>query len=75
MKGDTITVQAEGDRGPFTFTVTEDNEADCRLCGAPVVWCITKKGKKMPVDLPDRVDEPTTSHFSTCPNGTQWRKA
>lgn len=24
--------------------------ADCRSCGAPVIWTVTSKGKRMPVD-------------------------
>lgn len=71
MKGDQITVTT--DRGN-TFYVTEDNQAECRSCGDPVLWCTTAKGKKMPVDIPEG-DEPTTSHFATCPDGDKWRKS
>lgn len=69
MKDDIISVQ--GDKG--VFQVTEDNEAECRSCGAPIIWCLTKNGKKMPVDFPES-NEPTTSHFATCPDGEKWRK-
>lgn len=24
--------------------------ADCRSCGAPVIWTVTERGKRMPVD-------------------------
>lgn len=70
MKGDQIEVLTE--RGN-TFRVTEDNEAECRSCGAPILWCVTVKGKKMPVDISTE-GEPTTSHFATCPESDQWRK-
>lgn len=70
MKDDVIEVVTE--RGT-TFRVKEDNQAECRSCGAPILWCVTEKGKKMPVDVPTD-DEPTTSHFATCPNAEAWRK-
>lgn len=70
-QGDEIEVMTE--RGN-TFWVTEDNEAECRSCGAPIIWCTTAKGKKMPVDVQEN-DEPTTSHFATCPQAGQWRKS
>lgn len=61
-KGDMIEVQWE--KG--TFRVTEENEGECRYCHGPIVWCLTRKGRKMPVDaLPP--GEVTTSHFDTCP--------
>ena len=69
MKGDQIEVTT--DRG--TFTVTEDNLAECRSCGESIVWCITASGKKMPVNEPTD-DTPTTSHFATCPEADKWRK-
>lgn len=70
MKGDDVQVTWE--KG--VFTVMEDNQSVCRSCGADILWCITKKGKKMPVDLPpDGSDEPTTSHFATCPNADEHR--
>lgn len=71
MKGDQIAVKTE--RGNV-FYVTEDNKGECRSCRAPIIWCTTVKGKKMPVDeIAD--DEPTTSHFATCLEAAQWRKS
>lgn len=70
MKDDVLEVVTE--KGT-TFRVTEDNRAECRSCGAPILWCVTARGKKMPVDVPAD-DEPTTSHFATCPNAQEWRK-
>lgn len=70
MKGDQI--QVTTDRGNV-FYVTEDNQSDCRSCGESIIWCITAKGKKMPVDVPED-DSPTTSHFATCRDADQWRK-
>lgn len=68
MKGDQIEVVS--DKG-YTF-VEEDNQSECRSCGEPIIWCITAKGKKMPVDMPED-DAPTTSHFATCPEADKWR--
>lgn len=70
MKDDQIEVLT--DQGN-TFTVTEDNRAECRSCGEPIIWTVTARGKKMPVDVPVD-DEPTTSHFATCKDADQWRK-
>lgn len=71
MKGDRLIVKT--DRG-FEFYVTEDNESDCRSCGERILWCITERGKRMPVDPPDPPDEPTVSHFATCQDADMWRK-
>ncbi len=71
MKGDQI--QVTTDRGNV-FYVTEDNQSECRSCGEPIIWCITAKGKKMPVDVPED-DGPTTCHFATCRDSEQWRKS
>jgi len=70
MKGDEIAITT--DRGNI-FYVMEDDQSDCRSCGAPILWCVTAKNKRMPVDIPDD-DGPTTSHFATCPDQNQWRK-
>lgn len=42
--------------------------ARCRSCGAEVLWVITRKQKRMPLD---RTGE---SHFVTCPQAGEWRK-
>jgi hypothetical protein len=44
------------------------NHGTCRSCGEPVAWCLTSRGKRMPLN-PDGV-----SHFATCPQATAWRK-
>jgi hypothetical protein len=72
MTGDQIEVLT--DRGN-TFRVTEDNQGECRSCGEPIIWTVTARGKKMPVDVPTTPGEPTTSHFATCPDHEQWRKS
>ncbi len=41
--------------------------AQCRSCGGPIRWTVTKEGRKMPINL-DGV-----SHFATCPNAKEWR--
>lgn len=40
----------------------------CRACGAPMVWIITKKGKKSPMN------KDGTSHFGTCPAADRFRR-
>lgn len=62
--------------------------AQCRSCGAEIVWLKTQAGKNMPVDR-KRLDggdaaedvhrwkfdrDRHVSHFSSCPNGEQHRK-
>jgi hypothetical protein len=63
----------------------------CRSCGAPILWVFTEGGKRMPVDAKpasglvlDDPESPTptarirrvyTSHFATCPQAAQHRKA
>lgn len=69
MKGDLIQVQIDNGN---PFMVREDNASFCKHCGADILWCVTGKGKNMPVDPP--VGEAlagespviTTSHFQTC---------
>jgi len=39
----------------------------CRSCSAPIVWIITAKGKRAPMN-PDG-----TSHWSSCPDAAAWR--
>lgn len=70
MNGDQIEVLSSG---KTTFFVTEDNPSECRSCGEPIIWCVTESGKRMPVDVPTD-DEPTTSHYATCPDADRWRK-
>lgn len=55
-------------------------DADCRSCGAQIVWMKTAAGKNMPVDAEtvEHGDEQFdskrhVSHFSTCPNAAQHR--
>ncbi len=64
--------------------------ATCRSCGAAIVWAVTENGKRMPLDAkPEkrlvregrqepplvRVVDTYTSHFTSCPNADQHRKA
>ncbi len=49
----------------------------CRSCKAPIVWVLTVKGNRMPVDYTrDGASRPAagTSHFATCPNADDWRR-
>jgi hypothetical protein len=41
----------------------------CRTCTKPIYWVVTAAGKRMPVD-PDGV-----SHFATCQDAAQHRRA
>jgi hypothetical protein len=60
----------------------EDRIRRCRSCNARIIWLKTQAGKNMPVDA-DTVDHDETefdpakhvSHFSSCPNANQHRKA
>jgi hypothetical protein len=45
-----------------------DNLARCRSCDAQVMWCVTPKGKRAPIDR-DGVN-----HFATCPQASSWRR-
>jgi hypothetical protein len=71
-KGDELEVKTSNGT---TITVTVENESECRSCGEPIVWCITKNGKKMPVDIEDEGDwTMPLCHFATCAHADQWRK-
>lgn len=77
---------------------------ECRSCGAEIVWTVTHKGKRMPVDAEPveggnivlrrdgetviaeypgkehpslfEADRPRyVSHFATCEDSTEWRRA
>ena len=47
---------------------TPDNIGRCRSCGAEVLWCLTPRGKKAPLNADG------TSNFSNCPQSDQWRR-
>lgn len=68
--------------------MSEQNQiAECKSCGAEIVWMKTKKGKNIPVDLPAEEDamrmevlsadlydrDLHTTHFDTCPNAEKHR--
>ena len=77
--------------------------ATCKSCAAPIIWTVTHKGNRMPVDAepveggnvvlrrdgealiaeypgkehPSLFEDDGVryvSHFSTCPEGKEWRK-
>lgn len=61
--------------------------SQCRSCGAEIMWVVTSKGKRMPIDfdedlkhlyvdkqLPEFDDDCMVSHFATCPQSRKWRK-
>lgn len=40
----------------------------CNSCGAEIIWCVTTKGKRMPVDAAERTDG-TGVYVITRPDG------
>jgi hypothetical protein len=44
----------------------------CRVCGQPVYFGFTAKGKRCPYDVVDG-EASTTSHFTTCSEIDRWR--
>lgn len=57
----------------------------CGGCGAPILWAITVKGKRIPLNLPENrfvllgndkmaVVKTYLGHHVTCPNRDQYRK-
>jgi hypothetical protein len=70
-KGDELQVELAS--GGY-LTVVVDNEGTCRTCGETILWCVTEKGNKMPVDIPAEEDDTSVSHFSTCCDAEYWRK-
>jgi len=44
------------------------NLGRCRSCRAEVLWCVTPRGKKAPINADG------ASHFATCPEAEQWRR-
>jgi hypothetical protein len=58
------------------------NTQKCSTCGQAIVWLLTSAGKRMPVDAATVQDgdkefdrERHTSHFATCPQAQQHRRA
>ena len=64
--------------------------ANCKSCGAEIVWAVTSSGRRIPVDyqgesvviLTEAGDEVRASvrlghksHFATCPNAAKHRSA
>jgi hypothetical protein len=68
MQGDVYHISSTNrdDGRTFNFNVTEDNEGTCNRCGEAILWCTTRKGKKMPIDIPKLGSTDTSSHFDTC---------
>ena len=60
----------------------------CRSCDAPIIWALTERGRRIPLDAVPTTGAilvpgtpPTAkfgpvyvSHFATCPNADQHRK-
>ena len=45
-----------------------DNLSSCRSCGEQILWAITPRGKRAPLNRGG------VSHFATCPDAMKWRK-
>ena len=54
----------------ISYVASIGNASTCRSCHAPIVWVVTVKGKRTPLNLGD----PPTPHFMTCPNADKWRR-
>jgi hypothetical protein len=60
--------------------------ANCKGCGAPIMWIVTRDGKKMPLDAKPRIFYHIDSegiprqmkghepHWGTCPKAKQFKK-
>ena len=44
----------------------------CRSCGAPVIWAKTAAGKDCPYDADAQGNNSGVSHFTTCPEASDW---
>lgn len=71
QKGDRIKVYLT-DGG--TFYVTVDGDAQCKTCDAFMLWTVTPKGKRMPVNARPDAKGVYTSHFATCEQASEHRK-
>lgn len=54
--------------------VTRSDRGVCRGCGAEMLWAITEKGNRMPLDPAPDADGVFTSHWATCQKAGQFRK-
>jgi hypothetical protein len=54
---------------PLGYTAEpREPPAKCRSCGAEILWAVTPKGKRAPLNRDG------TSHFANCPQADSWRK-
>ena len=52
----------------------------CKGCGDGIVWIVTKRGKRAPMNLQPDAEGKPVSHFATCskardfrrPKGAEW---
>lgn len=58
-------------------TVTYQGPGRCRRgrigCGEAFLWCLTRKGKRMPVNLVPDEKGIYTAHWATCPAAAAFR--
>ena len=64
---DFVTPEGDRFRVPLEW-LPSPKTSFCRSCAAMIVWCVTPRGKRAPVN-PD-----ATSHFANCPDAERWRK-
>ena len=46
----------------------------CKGCGEGIVWIVTKKGKRAPMNLQPDANGKPVSHFATCPDRDKFRR-
>ena len=51
------------------------NVLACRVCGKPVYFGLTAKGKRCPYDVDDQGAPTRVSHFTTCEQVRVWTAA
>lgn len=62
MTTDTAAIRVK----PYIASI--DNHSTCKSCRQPIVWCLTTKNKRIPMD---QNGEP---HWATCPQADAHRK-
>ena len=52
--------------------INHDSKCKCKACGKDILWCKTKNGKAMPVELVSLAKWDT--HYATCPFANSFRR-
>jgi hypothetical protein len=65
--------QVPAGAGKVAFAIPKDATVSmCSTCGESIVWIVTAKGRRMPVDAFG--DTRGVSHFASCPQADQHRQ-